>query len=193
MASMYYPVIDFYEMESSDTRVIITHYPTYQQTTDYSCGPAVALTVLKYFNENNYTESQLMELMDSKPLIGTSLSKMIEFFKGINWNVESSLSSQPFKDEEEFKEFIIKNLSSNRPIMVENIDWNGHWRVIIGYDSCGDEGDVLILADPYDVTDHCQDGYVIESLDKFFSMWYDHNLLPEDERYQPWLVAVPKR
>ena len=67
-------------------------------------------------------------------------------------------------------ESITENLSSNRPIMVENIDWSGHWRVIIGYDSCGDEGDVLILADPYDVTDHCQDGYVIESFDKFFSM-----------------------
>jgi hypothetical protein len=36
-------------------------------------------------------------------------------------------------------------------------DWGGHWQVIIGYDTMGTEveqDDVLIVADPYDTTDH---------------------------------------
>lgn len=46
--------------------------------------------------------------------------------------------------------------------MVDWVDWAGHWQVLIGIDTCGTESvydDVMILADPYDVTDHYQDGY----------------------------------
>ena len=46
--------------------------------------------------------------------------------------------------------------------MVDWIDWGGHWQVIIGLDTIGTddtEDDVLVMADPYDTTDHYQDGY----------------------------------
>lgn len=194
--SIYYPRINYYEMTSTDSRVILTHYPTYQQTTDYSCGPAIVLTVLNYFGETNFDELKLMKIMESKPSIGTSLSNMVRFFKDLGWNVQSSLETPQFKDENEFQKFIMKTLSDGKPIMVENVDWGGHWRVIIGYDSIGTEDnfedDVLILVDPYDVSDHCQDGYVIDSFSKFFSSWFDHNMLPKEESEQPWLVVSPK-
>jgi hypothetical protein len=35
------------------------------------------------------------------------------------------------------------------------------------------EDDVLILADPYDVGDHLQDGYYIFPAHRFFYMWSD--------------------
>ena len=83
-----------------------------------------------------------------------------------------------------------------KPIMVENVEWGGHWRVIIGLDTMGTDDnisdDVLIMVDPFDTTDHNQDGYALDSVDRFFSMWFDHNMLPKGERNQPWLVAVPK-
>ena len=44
--SIYFPHVDFSSMTSNADRIILTDYPTYQQTTGYSCGPAAALTVL---------------------------------------------------------------------------------------------------------------------------------------------------
>ena len=48
--------------------------------------------------------------------------------------------------------FAQDSLREGSPIIVENVDWGGHWRVIIGYDTMGTESpldDVLILMDPY--------------------------------------------
>ena len=52
--------------------------------------------------------------------------------------------------------------------------------------------DMLILSDPYDTCDHKQDGYTTQNATKFFSMWFDHSVLPKREQYQPWIVAYPK-
>ena len=51
--------------------------------------------------------------------------------------------------------------------------------------------DVLILADPYDTSDHSQDGYKIYPGPRFFYMWLDNGMLPEDQSIQQWLVAKP--
>lgn len=88
-----------------------------------------------------------------------------------------------------------ESLRRGIPIMVENVAWGGHWRVIIGYDTMGTEttlDDVLIMADPYDTCDHKQDGYVVNNGEKFYSMWFDHSMLPEDQREQPWIAAHPR-
>lgn len=192
--SIYYPHINFYDMTSNADRIILTNYPTCQQTTGYSCGPAAALTVLHYFGNRDFDEATLIRRMDSKPHIGTSLSAMIKFFREIGWDVQSSLDRPPL-DEEEFQKFVAESLTAGKPIIVDNIEWGGHWRVIIGLDTMGTENlydDVLIFADPFDTSDHNQDGYCVGSLDRFFSMWFAHDLLPEDEHNQPWLIATPK-
>lgn len=193
--SIYFTRPDFYNMTSSGDRIILTHYPTYQQKSDFSCGPACALTVLNYFGNKDYDEEILRKAMNTKPYIGTSLSNMIKFFKGIGWKVLSSFDRPPM-DEENFQKFVIRNLAAGRPIIVDNIEWGGHWRVIIGYDGMGTENlydDVLIFADPFDTSDHNQDGYTVGSLDRFYSMWFAHDLLPKAEHNQPWLIAMPKR
>ena len=79
--------------------------------------------------------------------------------------------------------------------MVENVFMGGHWRVIIGYDTMGTQtiaDDVLIFADTYDTADHNQDGYSIENGENFFWTWFDHQILPENERKQPFVVAYQK-
>ena len=194
--SIYYKQPDFYNMTSTDDKIILTHYPTYQQTTEYSCGPASALTVLNYFGVRNFDEKTLITAMKSKPNVGTSLGNMVKFFKGLGWNVESSLDTPPM-DEFAFQKFVMKNLSEGKPIMVENVEFGGHWRVIIGCDTLGTPDDlyddVLIFADPFDTSDHKQDGYTLGSLDRFFAMWFDHCMLPKKERNQPWLIATPRR
>lgn len=32
---------------------------------------------------------------------------------------------------------MVDNLKDNTPILVENVEWGGHWRAIIGYDTMG--------------------------------------------------------
>lgn len=185
--SIYYTHIDFYNMTSTDDRIILPNYPTYQQTTGYSCGSAAALTVLKFFGVNDYDEATLIKRMKTKPHTGTTLGNMIKFFNSIGWKIQSN---RELMDEFDFQKFVIKNLRLGKPILIENVEWGGHWRVIIGCDTMGTKNlydDVLIFADPFDTSDHNQDGYTIGSLDRFYSMWFDNN-----ERNQAWLIATPK-
>lgn len=193
--SIYFAHPDFFNMNSTADRIILPHYPTFQQTTEYSCGAAAVLTVLKFFGRNDFDETTLIKLMKTKPHVGTNVGNMVTFFRNIGRKVQSSSDMPTFDDDFAFQKFVMKNLSLGRPILVENVEYGGHWRVIIGIDTMGTENlydDVLIFADPYDTSDHLKDGYAIQSLDGFFSEWFDHNLLPKRERNQPRVIAVPK-
>ena len=186
--SIYYPQIDVFNMKSDDSLTILSKFKTYQQTTEVTCGPSSALMVLHHFGETNYDELEIAELAkchkdlngnnkeqpgvaNERGEIGTSTDKMVGFFKSLGWEVTSSLTEAgedgyTFQEYDQFKDFVIKNISEGTPIIVEWIDWAGHWADIIGYDTMGTEtpaDDVLILADPYDTSDHNQDGYQIYS------------------------------
>lgn len=193
--SIYYPNLDFYNMTSTDSRIILTHYPTYQQTTEYTCGSAAALTVLRYYKNNSYDEMTLAKEMKTQGYpIGTNPENMVKFFEKIGWKVQSSLNSKKISEYPHFKKFVIDNLKRGRPIMVENVEWSGHWRVIIGYDTMNTDSfldDVLIFADPYDTSDHKQDGYSFGNSCRFFSMWFDHSMLPKKQRQHPYIIATP--
>jgi hypothetical protein len=201
--SPYFKSLDFYNMQSSGTLTLLSHYKTYQQTMDYTCGPAAALTVVEHFKGAPLDdEMAIAKIMgtglpeSSHP--GTTVTGMNTYFKKIGWTVHSSVTDPGMtpKDMDDFKKFVLENLQRNVPIMVENVDWGGHWRVIIGYDTLGDkeeDNDVLIMADPSDTTDHKQDGYNIVPASRFFHMWFDDHLFPQQERMKPWLTAEPPK
>lgn len=196
-ASPYFIKHDFYNMESKGGLTILSHFPTLQQTTEYSCGPAAALMVLKYFApQEAVTEQELCQVMSTSKVVGTNTKGMVQYFAPDKWQVESSLTHKTPSTDEEFKEFVVQHLRSKMPIMVENVDWGGHWRVIIGYDDMGTAqvgDDVLILADPYDTTDHQQDGYNITSAQRFFYMWFDAKLFTKGAQDKQWLSVKPKK
>ncbi|MBR3722856.1 MAG: C39 family peptidase [Selenomonadaceae bacterium] len=193
--SPYFKHLDFYNMKSTDTLTILTHYPTYQQTTEYSCGGAAALTVLYWYGEKSYDEPTLTKLLKTRPYpYGTYLTNIAQFFKSIGWRVKSNIGRDTISRYEDFQAFTLRELKAGHPILVENIEWGGHYRVIIGYDTMGTEDfldDVLIFMDSYDTSDHKQDGYTIGNGERFFSMWFDHSMLKQNESYQPWIVAYP--
>ena len=87
-------------------------------------------------------------------------------------------------------------LDNDIPIMVGWDEWGGHWQVIIGYDDMGTvektEDDVLILADPYDTTDHNQDGYVIKGFERLVYGWgaaFENRF--EGTNHNDFIVAFP--
>ena len=101
-----------------------------------------------------------------------------------------------FETIEEAEEFIIEKIKSGTPVMVNWEDWRGHWQVIIGIDTCSrlsPYDDVLIMADPYDVTDHYQDGYYTVPFGRFYDMWREGPCAQKSEPYeQAYVIASPE-
>ena len=193
--SAYFNMPDIFKAVSNKHLTILTHYPTYQQTTEYSCGPAAALTVLWYYGYRNNTETSLVNKMGTSSEIGTNVKQMADFFRSIGWTVQTNLpGKKTFDTYETFTTFVLQELKSNHPILVANVTWGGHWRVIIGYDTMGTAStldDVLIFADSADTGDHNQDGYSVENGPKFYWSWFMYQLFPENEREQPFVLAYP--
>ena len=194
--SDYYTVRDFHGLESGGTLHMLTGFDTYQQTTEYTCGTASALMVLHWFGDDGWDELQLAELMETDTGKGTSVEGLADFFTSRGWNVDVHADTAPrFETEEELEAYLLEKLDAGIPVMVDWVDWAGHWQVVIGLDSCGTDSpydDVLILADPYDITDHYQDGYYTYPLGRFFSMWREGPCAQKDVPYeQPFVCAWP--
>jgi len=198
-SSPYFAAPDVYHMKNTDTRIILEHYRTYQQTTGYTCGPAAALTVVEHFlGKPKDSEMEMAKIMDTHTASmkdpGTNTRNMSRYFQKLGWTVHNSLKDGSPETYGEFIKFVRKNLSRGVPILVENVDLGGHWRVIIGLDEIDKDhpaNDVLILADPYDTTDHRQDGYHVTSAYRFYHMWFDALLFRRGEKIRQWLTAEP--
>ena len=193
--SPYFPRLDFYNMKSNENLMIISRFKTRQQHTGYTCGPvAAAMVVENLSGKDIHTEKEIFKIMGTSTTKGTDCKGMVKYFKEIGWQVESSANNNSPADYETFLQFVKGYLSEGTPILVENVDWGGHWRVIIGYDTMGTVhtgDDVLILADPFDTSDHHQDGYNVASAERFYSMWFDAHLFKKGQRDRQWLAARP--
>ena len=150
----------------------------------------------------------------------TNLKQMINIFEGLNaldkqgkgewgkWKIFSSYDIvKDYKiekpeggkydltavDEIMDGSLILELLSEGIPILAGWNSFGGHWQVIIGYDTMGSEDTkdhVLILADPYDSTDHINDGYTIQSFERFVYDWSAG--FDPDFRHGIFVVAVPE-
>ncbi len=198
--SIYFAHPDFYHMKSTDTLTIIPQFQTTQQTSEWACGVTSALMIINYYGEadgwNEENLAQLRHSLDGTSLEGypgTTLNQEIDIFEGVGFDV---VSTNDIPDGLGFED-IQQYLADGTPIAVCWIDWGGHWQVIIGYDTMGTEttqDDVIIVADPYDTTDHNQDGYGIYGAERFLYNWSMHGYFPEEEGGSDMLfvVATPK-
>ncbi|MDH4274504.1 MAG: C39 family peptidase [Gammaproteobacteria bacterium] len=188
-SSPYYKHPNFYEMKSGSksSLSLLQHFKTYQQTTEYTCGPA-ALVMAAFYRGVQLNELEVANAAGTNPDTGTSTEQMVNYLTSTGWSVRSSLTEPTVAS----LGFLKKQVEEGNPVMVEWVDWAGHWQVIIGYDDMGtpdiEADDVLVMADPYDTTDHLQDGYGVVQADRFQYMWFDHNLLPENQREQQWII-----
>ena len=193
---VYYTTNDYYNMESKGSLHILSHYKTLQQTNSYSCGPAAALMVLNHYGISGYSEGDIAQAAGTNPLTGTSVEGLKGFLEELGFQLDCHADTQPrFNDIQECEEYLIHAVDNNAPVLVEWVDWYGHWQTIIGIDTCGTESiydDVLILADSYDLTDHCQDGYYIVPFARFFCMWRESPFTENEIPYeQPFITVYP--
>ena len=140
---------------------------SYQQTTEYTCGPAAVVTLLRYFGKDG-DEMTIAAEMGTSSTTGTTPEQMTTWLNNhsftASWHQEGTL------------EILRENLQNNIPTLVEWSDWGGHWVLVIGYDTrntADPMDDVIIFADPYDRHDDNKDGMTWFNAQRFYYMWYD--------------------
>ena len=185
--SPYFRHPDFYNLTSNETLSILTHFKTVQQTTEWSCGMSCVMMVLDWYgklgNWNEETLGNLRHSLENTEIAdypGTTLKQMIDVIEGIGDLQYTSTLDNPDVTLEDFENYI----KEGTPVMICWNDWGGHWEVVIGYDNMGTEDvydDVLIVADPYDINDHNQDGYYIIPAGRFWDNYSMYGYFPETE------------
>lgn len=194
--SPYFTQLDFYNMESTDTLTILPHFKTIQQSSEWSCGVTSALMVLNYYDKlGSYDEKSLAELRSNGLTPeATSLRQAMEIFEGVGgFELETTFDYGDAIYEEFTLDTIQDYLKEGVPVMIAWNDWGGHWQVIIGYDTMGTEtsqDDVIIVADPYDTTDHNQDGYGIYPAERFYYNFTMYDFFPEEELNDMLFIAA---
>lgn len=194
--SAYYPILNFYDGEISETLKILPKFKTYQQTSATSCGDAAAFMALRYFGIENVTEYDLYKEAKTSPKKGTNTIPLANAIKKLA-NDKVDVEYKQDNKNVEYEEFLklIKRCTdpTNKSIMLlESVEWGGHWMTLIGYDDMGTEGsadDVLVFADPFDTTDHNQDGYYITSLQRYFETWFDAHYLDTNNNYNQYIIV----
>ena len=199
--SPYFSRLDFYNMASTDTLTILTNFKTIQQSSEWSCGVASVLMTLEWYGRRgDYNEQTLALLRSNGDTPGaTSLSQMVEMFDGVGgFQCYSAIDAGEDVYDLFTLEFIQETLAGGDPVIIGWNDWGGHWQVIIGYDTMGTEttqDDVIIVADPYDTTDHNQDGYGVYSAERFLYNFTFYNFFDEasgELNDMCFLVATPE-
>ncbi len=194
----YFNYYDFYNSECDKNLTIIPHFKTYLQTTKSTCGPACVLMILNYNGDYSMNEMQVAETIKCKIPGGVGIREIYNFFINKGYKVECSINQardengKIFSTYLDFKEFVLKCLKNKRPILVENVDLGGHYKLIIGYDQVDlkdSRQDVIIFADPAQTTSGNKDGYHYDSAYRFYMSWFDYKYLPKEDKIQPYIVA----
>ena len=194
--SPYFYSADFYNMKSTKTRLILSHFKTIQQTSWWSCGPASVMMVLNYYGDlGSWNEKNLAALRSdhSAQHIGTCLDQMMDMIKGSSkLQMVTTYDYQDNLDQIDMA-FFREQILDGYPVLIGWNDWGGHWEVVIGYDTMGTEtesDDVLILADPFDTSDHNQDGYGAISAERFIYNFSFYDFFPEGHTRDKCFIVV---
>lgn len=191
--SKYFSTMDFYNLKPSDTLAILPKFKTLQQSSEWSCGPASVMMVLEYFGKlDDYDELSLAKLRPQKEKPGpTDLKDMVRIFNAVGgFEIITRFDGGAEIDETKKLAALENFIKSGYPVLVLWNAFGAHWQVIIGYDNMGTQttaDDVIILADPYDTTDHNQDGYTVYSAERFVYGWTTGRFFgnnPQDNDFQ---------
>lgn len=171
--SPYFYSMDFYNANPSETLAILPQFRTIQQTGWWSCGVSCTEMVLNYFDlRGEWNEASLADTRDDHENlhIGTCLDQIIDMFEAVGgFELETTYDYADNSDAINLS-FFREHIQAGIPVLVGWNDWGGHWQVVIGYDTMGTDyegDDVIIVADPFDTTDHNHDGYGVYGAERF--------------------------
>lgn len=199
----YYKINDYYNLGDENTRLLLKNYNTIQQTMASSCGICTTISVFKYYGEPiteidevNFYHYYEEVTGDSPSTRGSDTEHLLTAIKKKGYDGEQSYTTKnqtaKFQNYNEFKSFVVENLSKDRPIMICIAPRGGHYVTIIGFDDMGTDyiyDDAIIISDSSDCWDHYQDGYNTYSANHLFGMFTNGS----HSRSQPYVVFYPKQ
>jgi Papain-like cysteine protease AvrRpt2 len=169
----------------------------YQQTEDYTCGPAAVMSLMRFYSlladdqMNKKTELQIAQEMGTSKKNGSSPQKMSHWLKTHGFEVKTGVNGT--------LPMLRQNLSKGIPTLVEWIDWGGHWVIVTGYivaEKSSHEKDTIIFADPnarYD-NQNTQQGLTTFNPDRFEAMWFDAQFIKPGHLVKGvYIIALPKK
>lgn len=192
--STYYIVNDFYNKKSTNENYPLTLYPNfmpYQQTMENSSAFACLVMALNRLNKDivsKYTELALVEkyeqlngvlVKDSDVDAETLGNFVLSLGEGFNIADRTFGASLDRTLEGVISDNFASCLTKGDIALVRYrspADYG--WKIVIGLDQMGTESaldDILIFANPFDVSDHYQDGYSTARLSNFVVWWTDIN------------------
>jgi hypothetical protein len=174
----------------------------YQQTADHTCGPAAVMSLLRWYGlltdaeMNAATELRIAAEMGTRDMKssqpGTTTQEIVHWLHKNGFRATSG--------EDGSLELLRSYLGKNIPVLVEWIDWGGHWVVATGYhaayDSPEKRPDTIFFADPAAHWSNPNNPEGISSFNawRFRDMWFDAQYLnPGRLTRNVYIVAVPRQ
>ena len=174
----------------------------YQQTNDATCGPAAVMSLMRWYNllsdkdmtaETEMRIAREMGTGDMKsPRPGTTTEQMVAWLEKNGFVVASG--------DDGSLELVRRYLNKGIPVLVEWIDWGGHWVVATGYhaayESPAKGPDTIFFADPSShwANPNNPDGISSFNAWRFRDMWLDVQYLnPGRVTRQVYIIAVPAK
>ncbi len=174
----------------------------YQQTTDYTCAPAAVMSLLHWYNLlpkqelTAQTEMRISREMGTRdmqsPQPGTTTEEMVKWLESNGFVVLAGQDGT--------LELLRSYLNKGIPVLVEWIDWGGHWVVATGYhaayESPAKGPDTIFFADPSSHWGNPNNPDGISSFNawRFRDMWFDAQYLnPGKITRNVYIVAVPRK
>ena len=191
---------NYYEMKPSPWYVSLG-VRGYQQTTDYTCAPAAVMSLLHWYKLlpdkelNAQTEMRISREMGTRdmqsPQPGTTTEEIVKWLDSNGFVVLAGQDGTV--------ELVRSYLNKGIPVLVEWIDWGGHWVVATGYhaayESPAKGPDTIFFADPASHWSNPNNPDGISSFNawRFRDMWFDVQYLnPGQITRNVYIVAVPK-
>lgn len=204
VATRWFPMIEPEVLKGQRGLYFIEGLRGYQQTTEYTCGPAALLALSRFHGMKGVaadaaTEMRIAEEAGTRSMAalksggkpGTTPEEMKRWLEAHGFDVRLDYED---KADGSGLARLRENAERGVPTIVEWADLGGHWVIVVGYDTRGTDDpwdDVLIFADSYDRYDDYRDGYSFANANRFYWLWYDAFCF-DTLTWRTALTATPK-
>lgn len=156
---LFYLNYEGYHVPNPPKHLVLYDVYSYQQTTNYTCGPAIVMTLMHRYGKlkdsemNRATEMRIANEMGTTMVDGTSQIKIAEWLKQHGFSVSYGQNVSI--------DMLIDNINRGVMTIIVWNDINAHAMMVIGYHAekafpSGDD-DVIFTADP------ASSGYIVEN------------------------------
>ncbi|AJI54606.1 peptidase C39 family protein [Francisella philomiragia] len=162
---------------STDKNIKILDIKDHQQTTDYTCGPSAVMSLLNYYGVlkdsqmDHQMELQIAKEMGTNDDYGTTAQQIANWLEKHGFEVKYATDGDI--------KLIYQSIDKGVPVLVDWIDWGGHWTLVSGYQKLGktidDDKDTLFMIDPAAHFNNVKTVYGLSAInpDRFQYMWQD--------------------